>query len=105
MDVEIVNDILSICVEQQTCLFEVTKIDEYRRERNANSNPKYVIASVKNYTNIFKLSRDQTRIEFVMPVSEKFDSVRSFSLFSFLSSKSVEIHRRQVSICVLTIST
>jgi hypothetical protein len=68
MDINIVNTILRLCYEQQTCLFEVPILSDYCLEQRLCTNPKYVLASIKNYMEIFKISRDRTRIEFFMPV-------------------------------------
>jgi hypothetical protein len=68
MDIKIVNTILRLCAEQQTCLFEVPVLCDYCLEQNLCTNSKYVLASIKNYMEIFKISRDRTRIEFFMPV-------------------------------------
>jgi hypothetical protein len=67
MDIKIVNTILRLCAEQQTCLFEVPVLCDYCLEQNLCTNSKYVLASIKNYMEIFKISRDQNRIEFFMP--------------------------------------
>jgi hypothetical protein len=67
MDIEIVNTILRLCIEQQTCLFEIPSLCDYFLEQNLCTNSKYVLASIKNYLEIFKISRDQNRIEFFMP--------------------------------------
>ena len=69
MDIDIVNTILRLCFEQQTCLFELANLCEYCLEKRLCTNTKYVLASVKNYMEIFKISRDKNRIEFFMPVS------------------------------------
>jgi hypothetical protein len=93
MDINIVNTILRLCYEQQTCLFEVPILSDYCLEQRLCTNPKYVLASIKNYMEIFKISRDRTRIEFFMPVCiwEKMFFF-NFIFFSFFSSlKSVEI--------------
>jgi hypothetical protein len=68
MDIEIVNTILRLCSEQQTCLFEVSVLCDYCLEQGLCTNSKYVLASIKNYMEIFKISRDQNRIEFFLPV-------------------------------------
>ena len=68
MDIEIVNKILRLCYEQQTCLFEVPILSDYCLEQRLCSNPKYVLASIKNYMEIFRISRDRNRIEIFMPV-------------------------------------
>ncbi|CAF4719725.1 unnamed protein product [Rotaria socialis] len=67
MDIELVNTILRLCNEKQTCLFEVPFLCNYCLEQHLCSNPKYVLASIKNYMEIFKISRDKNRIEFFMP--------------------------------------
>ncbi|CAF3599964.1 unnamed protein product [Rotaria sordida] len=67
MDIDIVNAILRLCTEKQTCLFEVPFLCNYCLEQNLCTNPKYVLASIKNYMEIFKISRDKNRIEFIMP--------------------------------------
>ncbi|CAF2125611.1 unnamed protein product [Rotaria magnacalcarata] len=67
MDIEIVNTVLKLCNEKQTCLFEVSFLCNYCLEQHLCSNPKYVVASIKNYMEIFKISRDKNRIEFFMP--------------------------------------
>ncbi|UJR22381.1 hypothetical protein I4U23_025443 [Adineta vaga] len=67
MDIDIVNTILRLCIEQQTCLFEVSFLYNYCFERQLCKNSKYIIASIKNYMEIFQISRDQNRIEFFMP--------------------------------------
>ncbi|CAF1179585.1 unnamed protein product [Adineta steineri] len=67
MDIDIVNTILRLCIEQQTCLFEISFLCDYCLEHRLCSNSKYVLASIKNYLEIFKISRDQNRIEFFMP--------------------------------------
>ncbi|CAF1016065.1 unnamed protein product [Adineta steineri] len=68
MDIDVVNTILRLCIEQQTCLFEISFLCDYCLEHRLCSNSKYVLASIKNYLEIFKISRDQNRIEFFMPV-------------------------------------
>jgi hypothetical protein len=68
MDINIVNTILRLCNEQQTCLFEVSFLTDYCLEKGLCMNSKYVLASIKNYMEIFKISRDQHRIELFMPV-------------------------------------
>ncbi len=68
MDINIVNTILRLCYTQQTCLFEVPFLSDYCLEQRLCTNPKYVLASIRNYMEIFKISRDRTRIEFFMPV-------------------------------------
>ncbi|CAF3434900.1 unnamed protein product [Rotaria sp. Silwood1] len=67
MDIDIVNAILRLCFEQQTCLFEVPSLCDYCLEHRLCTNSKHVLASIRNYTEIFKISRDQNRIEFFMP--------------------------------------
>ncbi|CAF1004064.1 unnamed protein product [Adineta steineri] len=67
MDINIVNTILRLCFEQQTCLFEVPILSDYCLEQHLCTNSKHVLASVKNYMEIFKISRDRNRIEFFMP--------------------------------------
>ncbi|CAF3380217.1 unnamed protein product, partial [Rotaria sp. Silwood2] len=67
MDIDIVNAILRLCTEKQICLFEVPFLCNYCLEQHLCTNPKYVLASIKNYMEIFKISRDKNRIEFVMP--------------------------------------
>lgn len=69
MDIDIVNTILRLCHEQQTCLFEVPTLVELCLEQRLCSNSKYVLASIKNYMEIFRISRDRNRIELFMPVS------------------------------------
>jgi hypothetical protein len=78
MDIDIVNTILRLCFEQQTCLFEVPILCDYCLDQRLCTNPKFVLASIKNYMEIFKISRDRNRIEFFMPVS-----ILSFSKFFF----------------------
>ncbi len=68
MDIDIVNTILRLCFEKQTCLFEVPILCDYCLEQRLCTNSKYVLASIKNYMEIFKISRDRNRIEFFMPV-------------------------------------
>ncbi len=68
MDIEIVNTILRLCTEKQICLFELSFLSNYCHEQNLCSNSKYILASIRNYMEIFKISRDQHRIEFFMPV-------------------------------------
>jgi hypothetical protein len=68
MDINIVNTILRLCFEQQTCLFEVPFLCDYCLEQRLCTNSKYVLASINNYLEIFKISRDRNRIEFFMPV-------------------------------------
>lgn len=68
MDIDIVNTILRLCVEQQTRLFEVPALCEYCLEKRLCTHSKYVLASVTNYPEIFKISRDRNRIELFMPV-------------------------------------
>jgi hypothetical protein len=68
MDTNIVNTILRLCFEQQTCLFEVPILCDYCLEKHLCTNSKHVLASIKNYMEIFKISRDRNRIEFFMPV-------------------------------------
>jgi len=73
MDIEIVNTILRLCTEEQICLFELPFLCNYCLEQNLCSNSKYILASIRNYMEIFKISRDQQRIEFFMPVcTDKF---------------------------------
>ncbi len=92
MDIEIVNTILRLCIEQQTCLFEVPSLCDYCLEKNLCTNSKYVLASIKNYMEIFKISRDRNRIEFFMPVCRIFSLlIYLISCFFFYSLKSVEI--------------
>ena len=69
MDIDIVNTILRLCHEQQTCLFEVPTLVELCLAQRSSSNSKYVLASIKNYMEIFRISRDRNRIELFMPVS------------------------------------
>ena len=64
MDIEIVNTILRLCFEQQTCLFEVPILCDYCLEQHLCTNAKHVLASIRNYMEIFKISRDRNRIEF-----------------------------------------
>jgi hypothetical protein len=80
MDIEIVNTILRLCLEEQTCLFEVSFLFDYCLEQNLCTNSKYVLASIKNYMEIFKISRDQNRIEFFMPVCINW-SINSVDLY------------------------
>jgi hypothetical protein len=68
MDIEIVNTILRLCIEEQICLFDLSFLLNYFHENNLCSNSKYILASIRNYIEIFKISRDQRRIEFFMPV-------------------------------------
>ena len=68
MDINIVNTILRLCVEQQTYLFEVSFLSSYCLDKGLCTNAKHVMASIKNFTEIFKISRDQNRIELYMPV-------------------------------------
>ena len=68
MDVDIVNAILRLCVEQQTRLFEVPVLGEYCLKKCLCTHSKHVLASVTNYPEIFKISRDRNRIELSMPV-------------------------------------
>lgn len=68
MDIEIVNAILRLCTEKQTCLFDILSLSNYCLE---HTNPKFIVASIKNYPEIFKISRDKNRIEFFMPVRIK----------------------------------
>ncbi|CAF1605170.1 unnamed protein product [Rotaria magnacalcarata] len=67
MDIDIVNAVLKLCYEQQTCLFEVPILCDYCLEQRLCTNSKHVLASIKNYMEIFKISRDRNRIEFHMP--------------------------------------
>ncbi|CAF0732105.1 unnamed protein product [Adineta ricciae] len=67
MDIHIVNTILRLCSEQQTCLFEVTYLCDYCLEQRICTNSKHVLASIRNYMEIFKISHDRNRIEFYMP--------------------------------------
>ncbi|CAF2431942.1 unnamed protein product [Rotaria sp. Silwood2] len=67
MDIDIVNAILRLCFEQQTCLFEVPILCDYCLEHCLCTNSKHVLASIKNYMEIFKISRERNRIEFFMP--------------------------------------
>ncbi|CAF1016189.1 unnamed protein product [Rotaria sordida] len=67
MDIDIVNAVLRLCYEQQTCLFEVPILCDYCLEQRLCTNSKHVLASIKNYMEIFKISRDRNRIEFFMP--------------------------------------
>ncbi|CAF3811897.1 unnamed protein product [Rotaria sp. Silwood1] len=67
MDIDIVNTILRLCTEKQTCLFEVPFLCNYCLEQHLCMNSKYILASIKNYMEIFKISRDKNRIEFYMP--------------------------------------
>lgn len=69
MDISIVNTILRLCVEQQTYLFEVSFLSNHCLDKGLCNNAKYVMASIKNFTEIFKISRDRNRIELFMPVS------------------------------------
>ena len=69
MDIDIVNTILRLCHEQQTCLFEVPTLFKLCLAKPLFSNSKYVLASIKNYMEIFRISRDRNRIELFMPVS------------------------------------
>ena len=81
MDIHIVNTILRLCSEQQTCLFEVTYLCDYCLEQRICTNSKHVLPSIRNYTEIFKISRDRNRIEFYMPVRIGKRSEKSFSHF------------------------
>ena len=69
MDIDIVNAVLRLCIEQQTCLFEVSFLYNYCAERELCKNPKHILASIRNYTEIFKISLDQDRIELFLTVS------------------------------------
>ena len=68
MDIDIVNTILRLCFEQKTCLFELSILFNYCRKQHLCTDPKHILASVRNYEEIFKISRDRNRIEFHMPV-------------------------------------
>jgi hypothetical protein len=68
MDIDIVNAILRLCVEEQTCLFEVPLLCDYCLEKRLCTNVKHVLASIRNFMEIFKISRDRNRIELFMPV-------------------------------------
>jgi hypothetical protein len=68
MDIDIVNTILRLCFEKQACLFEVPILSDYCLEQHLCTNSKHVLASIRNYMEIFKISRDRNRIEFYMPV-------------------------------------
>jgi hypothetical protein len=93
MDIEIVNAILQLCTDLQTCLFEVPFLCDYCLEQKLCTNSKYVLASIKNYMEIFKISRDQNRIEFYMPVCIHCFFVFHFVIFFIIinSLKYVEI--------------
>lgn len=86
MDNAIVNEILRMSFDQQTCLFEVKQISDNCLRKQLCKNPKQVLASINNFTEIFKISRDGNRIELQMPVGRiSFQSF--FSNFLFLSTK------------------
>lgn len=85
MDIDIVNTILRLCHEQQTCLFEVPTLVDLCSDQRLCSNSKYILASVRNYSEIFRISRDQNRIEFCMPVSSWKKEKILFSYLSFFS--------------------
>ena len=68
MDTIIVNRILCLCSQQETCSFELSYLNEYFRNENICSNAKYILASIKNYLEIFRINREQNRIELSMPV-------------------------------------
>ncbi|UJR26717.1 hypothetical protein I4U23_008032 [Adineta vaga] len=78
MDIDIVNTILRLCYEQQTCLFEVSLLCDYCLKQHICTNSKHVLASIRNYMEIFKISRDRNRIEFFMP----FEICRNYFLNS-----------------------
>ena len=69
MDVEIVNRILRLCIEEEKCSFDIAVLFDCCREVNHCSHVKYVLASMRNYMDIFRISPDKKRMEFVMPVS------------------------------------
>ena len=94
MDIDIVNSILRQCFEQQTCLFEVSPLCTYCLERRLCTDAKHVLASVRNYIEIFKISRDRNRIEFFMPVSKRTVLVR-WSTESLCPSSSNYAGRRR----------
>ena len=92
MDIDIVNAILRLCVEQQTRLFEVPVLCEYCLKKCLCTHSKYVLASVTNYPEIFKISRDRNRIELSMPVRRDGDWMmylwkRSLLLLVWIVSK------------------
>lgn len=91
MDIDIVNTILRLCHERQTCLFEVPMLSEVCLEQRLCTNPKHVLASIKNYMEIFKISRDRNRIELFMPVGirEIFFSAHLLVFFSSLKSAGI----------------
>ena len=92
MDIHIVNTILRLCSEQQTCLFEVTYLCDYCLEQRICTNSKLVLPSIRNYMEIFKISRDRNRIEFYMPVRIGKRLKKSVFHFKILFSlKSVEV--------------
>ena len=84
MDIDIVTAILRLCVDRNTCLFEIPLLCTYCFEQQLCSNAKYVLASIKNYLEIFKINRDQTRIEFFMPVGAQFRLLVAFSLVGYV---------------------
>ena len=68
MDIDIVNAILRLCIDRTTCSFETPLLYAYCLEQKLCNNARYVLASIKNYLEIFKLSGDQSRVELFMPV-------------------------------------
>ena len=68
MDVEIVNRVLRLCVEQQTCLFQVSILCNDCLEQHLCTSSKHVLPSIRNYLELFRISPDQSGIEFLMPV-------------------------------------
>ena len=89
MDINIINTILRLCVEQQTCLFEVPILSDYCLEKRICTHAKHVLASINNYTNIFKISRDRNRIELFMPVRTSLQSFINLLLIFICSSSCV----------------
>lgn len=69
MDVEIVNRILRLCFKEEICVFDMTVLFDACRDIDRCSDVKYIRASMRNYPDIFRISQDRKRMEFVMPVS------------------------------------
>ena len=68
MDIDIVNTILRLCIGEQRCSFELSFIDDYCRKVNQCWNRRYILASMRNYIEIFRINVEGNRMEFVMPV-------------------------------------
>lgn len=89
MDTDIVNTILRLCTEEQKCSFEISFLEDYCRKINRCWNVKYILASMKNYLEIFRINFKQNQMEFFMPVCINWLIERRDSLKCLFSLKSV----------------